>query len=219
MATSRRSTTSRSRHRPPRSNLPVARGGPNLGPPFSLPPNRKQAIASGSCPRPAHSGARRKSMVTADASAPERAPVRGHPLRFRFARPSLGDDRYPYLRTSIGSGRAASTRCSVLGTRCWVASGFSRTSVRLKADATTDKKGSHLLSVTAAHARLSMAIVRVKDCRGRPPTCRSGTHHTGHSLFDRETTTGTPRTSHPPTATSAVRTRFAQVATHSEYRS
>jgi hypothetical protein len=48
--------------------------------------NRKQAIASGACPRTAHSGARRKAMVTAHASAPKRAPVRGHPLRFRFTR-------------------------------------------------------------------------------------------------------------------------------------
>jgi hypothetical protein len=30
----------------------------------------------GSCPRTAHSGARRKALVTGDASAPERAPVR-----------------------------------------------------------------------------------------------------------------------------------------------
>src|SRR6187200_1786709 len=33
----------------------------------------------GSCPRTAHSGARRSALITADASAPERAPVRGHP--------------------------------------------------------------------------------------------------------------------------------------------
>jgi hypothetical protein len=44
--------------------------------------NRRNAIAFGSCPRTAHSGARRKALVTAYASAPERAPVRGHPLRF-----------------------------------------------------------------------------------------------------------------------------------------
>lgn len=47
-------------------------------------PNRKQAFAFGSGPRTPHAGARRKALVTGDASAPERAPVRGHPLRFRF---------------------------------------------------------------------------------------------------------------------------------------
>ena len=39
----------------------------------------------GSCPRTAHSGARRTALVTAHASAPERAPVRGHPLAAGFA--------------------------------------------------------------------------------------------------------------------------------------
>ena len=43
----------------------------------------------------------RKDMVTADASAPERAPVRGHPLRFRcflsfVGRPSGGPCRYDW---------------------------------------------------------------------------------------------------------------------------
>src|SRR2546426_11922464 len=39
----------------------------------------------GACPRTAHSGARRTALVTAHASAPERAPVRGHPLAAGFA--------------------------------------------------------------------------------------------------------------------------------------
>src|SRR4051812_23917829 len=42
----------------------------------------RECAPPGSCPRTAHSGARRKAMATADASAPERASVRGHPALF-----------------------------------------------------------------------------------------------------------------------------------------
>src|SRR5215471_13903548 len=89
-------------------------------------------------------------------------------------------------------------------------------------DATSAIDGSDLIYrvfVTALHARLSMAITSSMYCRGRPPMCRSGTHHTGHSLFEWESTTGTPCTSQPLTETSALRTRLAHVADHSEYRS
>src|SRR5262245_58677250 len=41
-------------------------------------------IEFGSCPQTVHSGARRRALVTRDPSAPERAPVRGHPLCFTF---------------------------------------------------------------------------------------------------------------------------------------
>jgi hypothetical protein len=65
---------------------------------------------SGSCPRTTHSGARRTAMVTADASAPEQAPVRGHPLRFRFEHPwNMWNPEPQGDRTSYFGSRVSSS--------------------------------------------------------------------------------------------------------------
>ncbi len=53
-----------------------------------------RSVAAGSRPRTAHSGAQRQALVPGDASAPERAPVRGHPLTVKFLRRRGHDNEY-----------------------------------------------------------------------------------------------------------------------------
>jgi hypothetical protein len=78
----------------------------------ALQPNRKHAIASGSCPRTAPPGARRKALVTADASAPGGAPRSRPPAPLSIRRKTCRTCRLMGAPggPSMGSGRAANRK-------------------------------------------------------------------------------------------------------------